>query len=274
MTIIKTNIAKILGLLALALLVPSSYLGAQGLQPLKVGLIPGPDREIMERLQFLAVKRGQILELIDFPSAQECLKALAAGQIDLSVSQHRPLLDDFIAENNFNLISLGNTYSAPLGFYSQKIKSLAELSVGDKLVIQDEPDRKRRALRLLAQYGLIRLDESKAWPTKNDIIENAFHLEIIEAPVVRRYLNDDSIVAIAFTALSDEIIARTSGGLGFWSLCQEEPSAVLVNVVAARRSGRNNPRYLEFVKDYQSQDIARFLLERFEGTIIPVFDLE
>jgi D-methionine transport system substrate-binding protein len=281
MTLLKANLAEKLVILALTLVTVLAIrvvaLGATldrvRLPVIKVGFINGPDREILERVKSISLRRGQELELVFFPSSQESLKALAQGQIDISASQHQPTLEEFVLENNLKLISLGNTYVAPLAFYSQKIKSINDLESGARLVISEEPDKRRRALRLLAQNGLLKLNDQE-WPSVKDITDNPIKLEIIEAIFFKPYLNSDSISAIAFSALSEEIISQTAGWPKLRSICQEEANSPYVYVLAAKKSRAQRPSYLEFVRDYQSQEIAKFLLRRFEGSIIPVYDFE
>lgn len=246
----------------------------EGLSPLKVGFASGPDRQILEKVKSLAQARGKTVELIGFSSSQDSLKALADGRIDLSVSQHKIQLEDFTLENNFKLISLGNTYIAPLGFYSQTLKSLDEIGYGAKLVISDDPDKKSRALRLLARLGFIKINDEEEWPYKTEITENPSNLDIIKARVVRPYLNNGSIAAIALSVLTEDIKSLTEGRPALKTLGQEEANSPYVYVVAARPEGAKNGDCLDFVRDYQSQDTARFILKKFEGTIIPVYDFE
>jgi D-methionine transport system substrate-binding protein len=276
MSDLKANIIKTLIVLALAFIVA----GATGLkaetQPgypiIRVGFVGEPERVILERVKAISTRRGQDVELVGFQSSQDSLKALAARQIDLSVGQHRLTLEDFVQNNNINLISLGNTYISPLTFYSQKVKSLADIKFGDRIVISEEPDKRRRALTLLRQNGLINLNDQEPWPTKKDITDNPNRLEFIEAPIARPFLNNASVAAIAFSSMSEAINSQTAGWPKLRAICQEEPNAPYVYVLASRPSGRNKQYYLEFVKDFQSLEIAKFLLKRFEGTIIPVYD--
>jgi D-methionine transport system substrate-binding protein len=228
----------------------------------------------MEKVKSLAKQRGQEVKITLFTSGYDCLNALAGRKVDLSVSQHKPMLDDYNRENKGNLVVLGYTYVAPLGFYSQKIKSLAQLSNGDRIVIHEERDKRRRALQLLSRYGVIKLDEEVVWPTKNDIKENKHNLEFIEAPFSRPFLNNDTVTAIAFSAMPDFLNDQTPGRPKYRPLCQEEVSGPFVMVLAGRPSARRRPYLMEFVQDIQNLEIAQFLLARFEGTIIPVFDFD
>lgn len=246
-------------------------LKAQLLPVIRVGVVRGPDQTIVEKVKEVAARSGLAVEAVNFYSARESLNALAVRQINLSACQHKPLLEDFVQENNVLLIPMGNTYVAPLGFYSQKLKSLSELEDGARLVIHEEPDKRRRALLLLQRYGMITLKDVP-WPSKADVVNNPYRLNIIEANFIKPFLNNDTVSAIAFTGMSDDINALAPTRFKLKPICLEEASLPYVNVVAARLSGKENPRYLEFVKAYQSLETAQFILDHYKGTVIPVYD--
>jgi D-methionine transport system substrate-binding protein len=245
-----------------------------GPPPIRVGVARGPERELMEKVKEIVARRGQAVELVHFNASEDSLRALAAGQIDLSASQHKPMLEEFAQRNNLSLISLGNVYVAPLSFYSQKIKTLAEIEPGARIVISAEPDKKKRALRLLSQYGLIKLADGAGRPTKSDVIDNPNNLELIEADVLAPFLNNAAVEAVAFSGMSKSVNSQVVGRPKFRLLMQEDPAAPYVYVLAARRSGAKKPLYLEFARDYQSQEMAQFMLRQFEGTVMPVYELQ
>ena len=58
---------------------------------------------------------------------------------------------------HYKIVNVGLTYVAPMGFYSKKIKSFAELKEGAKVGIQNDPSNGNRALLLLQKSGVIKL---------------------------------------------------------------------------------------------------------------------
>ncbi|MDR1578294.1 MAG: hypothetical protein LBT86_08765 [Deltaproteobacteria bacterium] len=272
----KIAIKKLLFLLVLAIVfLGQAYAEADSTKVfsvIRIGYVVGPDRIILERAREIARRRGQEVELVEFASPQDSLKALALGQIELSASQNQPQVDQFVLENKFSLVSLGNIYIAPLTFYSQKIKSLAELKTGDRVVMHNEPSKRSRGYRLLSQYGVIKLAEREKWSDRNDVTDNPYQLNFIEAPSFWPFVGNPSIVAMAIIGVSDDIYAKTGGSVKFSTLCQEEAASPYVNVVVARKINRNNSSLLDFLKDYQSLEMAQFLLEYFNGSIIPVYE--
>jgi D-methionine transport system substrate-binding protein len=251
-----------------------SSLRADPMPVIRVGLVRGQDQAILEKLQEILAREGLGLKLQTFYSSWECLQALAGRQIELSVSQHKPMLEAFVQQTGSLLIPLGNTYAAPLGFYSQTIKSLSEIEPRASLVVPEEPDRKRRSLQLLQQSGLIKLQPGRPRQDRSEIADNPYDLNIFSAGFVRSFLNNDSVTAIAFSAMSSEISSLLPARFPLRLLCREADDSPYIYVVVSRLSGKNNPYFQAFVQAYQSPEMARFLLEHFEGSIIPVFDFD
>lgn len=58
------------------------------------------------------------------------------GDIDLNSFQHGPFLQAFNEKNGTHLVSIGNTYLAPLRVYSNKITSIKDVPDGAKVSIR------------------------------------------------------------------------------------------------------------------------------------------
>ncbi len=74
-----------------------------------------------------------------------------------TASSISPLLDGQIKARGYKIVNVGLTYVAPMGFYSKKIKSLAQLKEGAKVGNQNDPSNGNRALLLLQKAGVIKL---------------------------------------------------------------------------------------------------------------------
>ena len=52
------------------------------------------------------------------------------------------------------------------------------------------------------------------------------------------------------------------------ALAVEDKSSPFVNIIAAREADQNNPAYLKFVKIFQSEPVAQFIKDKFQGAFI------
>ena len=236
---------------------------------ISVGITPGYSEQVMEYAAKEAAKQGLTVNIKTFSDYVTPDQALAAGDIDLNSFQHGPFLQAFNEKNGTHLVSIGNTYLAPLRVYSNKITSIKDVPDGAKVSIPNDPSNGGRALLLLDHNGLLKLkpgtDPTKA--TINDIAENPKKLEIIEleAAQLPRSLDDVTISVInAGYAKSANLDSKKA-------LATEDNTSPYVNIIAAREQDKDNPTYQTFVKIFQSDNVRKYINDNFSDGLVPAF---
>lgn len=236
---------------------------------ISVGITPGYSEQVMEYAAKEAAKQGLTVNIKTFSDYVTPDQALAAGDIDLNSFQHGPFLQAFNEKNGTHLVSIGNTYLAPLRVYSNKITSIKDVPDGAKVSIPNDPSNGGRALLLLDHNGLLKLkpgtDPTKA--TINDIAENPKKLEIIEleAAQLPRSLDDVTISVInAGYAKSANLDSKKA-------LAAEDNTSPYVNIIAAREQDKDNPTYQKFVKIFQSDNVRKYINDNFSDGLVPAF---
>ena len=236
---------------------------------ISVGFTPGYSEQVMEYAAKEAAKQGLTVNIKTFSDYVTPDQALAAGDIDLNSFQHGPFLQAFNEKNGTHLVSIGNTYLAPLRVYSNKITSIKDVPDGAKVSIPNDPSNGGRALLLLDHNGLLKLkpgtDPTKA--TINDIAENPKKLEIIEleAAQLPRSLDDVTISVInAGYAKSANLDSKKA-------LATEDNTSPYVNIIAAREQDKDNPTYQKFVKIFQSDNVRKYINDNFSDGLVPAF---
>lgn len=143
---------------------------------IKLGTMSGPDAQIWEVVQKVAKKDGLDVKIIEFNDYAQPNPALDSGDLDANGFQHQPFLDSQIQARHYKIVNVGLTYVAPMGFYSKKVKSLAQLKEGAKVGIQNDPSNGNRALLLLQKVGVIKLKAGAGTngnnATPRDVVEN------------------------------------------------------------------------------------------------------
>src|SRR5579859_1710801 len=163
---------------------------------LKIGTMSGPDAQIWSVVTKVAAQEGLKIKVIEFNDYIQPNAALDAGDLDANGFQHQPFLDSQIKQRGYKIVNVGLTYTAPMGFYSKKIKSLKDLPVGAKVGIQNDPSNGNRALLLLQKYGVIKLKPGVGTNGVNatplDVAENPKKIRLIEldAAQLPRSLDD------------------------------------------------------------------------------------
>lgn len=236
---------------------------------IKVGTTPGYSEQVVEFVAKEAEKEGLKVIVVPFSDYVTPDQALAQGDIDVNSFQHGPFLDAFNEKNGTKLVSIGNTYLAPLRLFSNKHKTLADLPNGASVAIPNDPSNGGRALLLLEKNGLLKLKEGIN-PVKAvvaDIISNPKNLKIIEleAPQLPRALEDcDASIINGGYAVSAGLDPKTA-------LAQEDNTSPYVNIIAAREQDKDNPTYKKFVKVFQTEATKKYINDNFQVTLIPGF---
>jgi len=239
---------------------------------LKVGATVTPHSEILEFIKDAAEAEGIKLDIVVFTDYVQPNLALADGSLDANYFQHVPYLEDFSSKRGLDLVSVGAVHLEPLGLYSLDLTSLDQLPDGATISIPDDPTNGGRALKLLADHGLIELAEGVGVEaTPNDVVANPKNLKIqmLQAEYLPRSLQDVDAAVINTNYYLDaeknlgvkaNVLARESA--------EDNPYA---NIVAVRRGDEDRPEIKKLVELLQSEAVAAFIHETYGGAVIPAF---
>lgn len=235
-----------------------------------VGVTPGASDHIMDVVVAEAAKDGLKVTVKTFSDYVTPDQALASGDIDLNSFQHKPFLDGFNEKNGTKLISIGNTYLAPLGLYSKKYTSVKDIPDGATIAIPNDPSNGGRALLLLEKQGFLKIktgiESTKV--TIQDIAENPRNLKIVEleAAQLPRSLDDTAASVInAGYAISAGLSSKKD------AIAVEDNTSPYLNIIAARPEDKDDPAYKKFVKAFQSDAVKKFITDNYEGVLVPAW---
>ena len=224
---------------------------------LKFGIVP------------LLEKKGYKVKLVEFNDYVQPNLALAQGSLDANFFQHLVYLKKFAADQKLDLVELVQGPIAPLGVYSTKRKTLAELKDGDRITLPNDPSNLARALVLLEQNKVITLkpgiDAIRA--SEKDIAENPHRLKFIplEAAQLPRTLGDSEY------AIINGNFAISSGLKLTEAVVLEKTPDHYLNVVAVKRADKDAPWAQDIVEAYRSKDFRAVVDTRFQGYAKPAF---
>jgi len=259
------TIRRIILATALAAVAFSAPALAQQNQVVRIGASPGPHAEILEKVKPIAAKNGLDLKIIEFSDYVVPNQALAAGELEANSFQNQPYLDNQVKDRGFKLVSVGLTVNFPLGIYSSKYKSWAEVPDGATVAIQNDPTNGGRSLLLLQDKGAIKLKDGVGFkPTVADIVSNPKKLKIIEIEAAQtpRSLADVAAAAINTNYAVDAKIEPTS------AILREDPKGPYVNLIAVREVDKDKPWVKALLASYHTPEIKAFVAERFKGSVL------
>ncbi len=260
----RRSILKFAAALSAATLFASTAAHAD--EAIKLGVTGGPHAQIMDVVKQVAAKNGLKITVVEFSDYVQPNAALAAGDLDANSYQHAPYLDAQVKDRGYKLIRLTDTVTFPMGIYSKKVKSLAELKPGARIAVPNDPTNGGRALLLLQKQGLLKLRADaglKATPL--DIVENPKKLKIVEldAAQIPRSLGDVDAAAIN-TNFAMEAGLKPK----FDAIAIEDPKGPYSNIIAIRAADKDKPWVAKLVAAYHSPEVKQYIEGKYAGAVI------
>jgi D-methionine transport system substrate-binding protein len=236
-------------------------------EDIKVGVTPGPHAQIMEKVKELAAAKGLNIEILEFSDYVVPNQALADGELQANSFQHKPYLENQVADRKYDLVDVAYTVNFPMGVYSKKVKNLDELKDGATVSIPNDPTNGGRALLILADKGLIKLNPEKGLKvTPADVTENPKNIEFAEldAAQLPRSLDDvDASVINTNFAVEGGLNPATD------AISKEGEKAPYINVIAINAKDKDAAWVKTLIETYHSPETKQFVLDTFKGVVIP-----
>nr|WP_101104567.1 MetQ/NlpA family ABC transporter substrate-binding protein [Neisseria meningitidis] len=221
---------------------------------------------VKEQIQPELEKKGYTVKLVEFTDYVRPNLALAEGELDINVFQHKPYLDDFKKEHNLDITEAFQVPTAPLGLYPGKLKSLEEVKDGSTVSAPNDPSNFARALVMLNELGWIKLKDgiNPLTASKADIAENLKNIKIVEleaAQLPRSRADVDFAVVNGNYAISS--------GMKLTEALFQEPSFAYVNWSAVKTADKDSQWLKDVTEAYNSDAFKAYAHKRFEGYKYP-----
>jgi len=234
---------------------------------IKVGVISGAEAQVAEVAAKVAKEKyGLDVELVTFTDYVTPNAALDDGSVDVNAFQHKPYLDQQIADREYKLAIAGNTFVYPIAGYSKQVTSVAEIADGSRIAVPNDPTNLGRSLLLLEQQGLIKLRDGVGLSgTVRDIVENPKNITIVEldAAQLPRSLDDVALSIINTTYASSINLTPEKDGIFV-----EDKESPYVNLIVARTDNVNAENVKNFVKAYQTDEVYQAASKIFKGGVV------
>ncbi|MGH8446823.1 MAG: MetQ/NlpA family ABC transporter substrate-binding protein [Solimonas sp.] len=212
-------------------------------------------------------QRGYKVKVVEFSDYVQPNLALAQGAIDANIFQHEVYLRKFAADRGLQLTPIAQVPTAPMGLYSRKHRSLAELADGARIAMPNDPTNQARALAILAKLGWVTLkpDVDPVRASEKDVAGNPRKLKLLplEAAMLPRSLDDTD-----FSFVNGNY-ALSSGLKLSEALKLEDLGERYINVIAVRTVDLKQPFVAELRAAARSPEFKAFVAKRFPGFTQP-----
>ncbi len=233
---------------------------------LKVAVVPGLQADIMKEVKKSAARDGLDIEIIMCSDYMEPNDLLNKNEVDANSYQPEQFLDWQLMDRGYDFAILAKTVLLPLRMYSHKIGALAELPKGASVVIPADAINASRAIKLLAQSGLIVLRDSQASEVSlTEIVQNPLELKIekVDALSMGDFCEQADLLVMGTS------IAEENGFVSPHDIMYEEGTdSPYVDVIAVRSADVNKKAMQKLVKAYQSVQVKEFIEKEFGGKVV------
>ncbi|MEV7006924.1 MetQ/NlpA family ABC transporter substrate-binding protein [Streptosporangium sp. NPDC051022] len=236
---------------------------------LKVGASPVPHAQILKFVKDkLAAKEGLNLEIVEFTDYVQPNVQLNDGQLGANFFQHKPYLDDFNASKGTKLTFVQPVHLEPLGLYSKKITEAGALPSGATVAVPNDATNLGRALKLLADNGLVTLKEGVGTTaTERDVAANPKGLKFqpLEAAQLPRSLEDVDAAVINGNYAIEAGLKPAENAL----VLEKAEGNPYVNGLVVAAGHEQDPRVVKLAKLLAGPEVKQFIEQTYKGAVIP-----
>ncbi|MFE3228948.1 MetQ/NlpA family ABC transporter substrate-binding protein [Nocardia sp. NPDC059228] len=217
-----------------------------------------------------AKEQGINLNIVHYSDYSQPNTALAQKQIDVNLFQHLQFLGQYNVANNQDLTPIGATQIVPLGLYSKKHKSVAEIPQGGEIAIPNDPTNQARALFVLQAAGLLKINGAVRQPTPADVDKGASKVKVTAV--------DAAQTALSLESVDGSVVNNTyllkSGIDPKSALYKDDPgnpgAEPYINAFVTRAADKGNATYLKLVDIFHSPEVQQSVQEDSKGTALEV----
>ena len=253
-------------ILSLLMLLPCCSKEKKGL---KIAATPVPHAEILEFIKPELASQGIDLEVIVTDDYNMPNRALAEKEVDANFFQHLPFLEEQIKQFDYPIHSVATVEIEPMGVYSRKVRSLDELRDYSVIAIPNDPTNEARALLLLQNQGLIKLQQtSSIQATVLNIAKNPKHFKFLEvdAAMLPRTLDDVEAAVINTNYALQANLSPLKD-----AIVLEGKNSPYANVLVIRNGDEERPDIQALEAAMNSKKMRDFILKQYKEAILPAF---
>lgn len=199
--------------------------------------------------------------------------SLEDGELDANYFQHLLYMESENESRGLHLYPAKGIHLEPLGLFSEKIASIDELADGASISLPNDASNESRALKLLADNGLITLAEKDGLYELSDITENPKNLNLVELEAANtpNSLPDvDAAIINGNYALQRELNPATDALV----LESSDPNGnVFINYLVVKEDNKDSLKTQALVAAFSTQEVVDFIEANYSGSVIPAADL-
>lgn len=246
---------------------------ADGDNVIKVAASQTPHSEILAAVKDLLAEEGYDLEVTVFEDYVQPNNVVESGEFDANYFQHVNYLNSFNEENGTHLAIAdnGKIHYEPFGIYGGTKTSLDDIADGDAIAIPNDTTNEARALLLLQQEGLIKLNDGVGvTATVNDVAENPHNLELVEVEAAQV---PKQLPSVAFGVINGNYALEAGLNVATDALATESADGdaiqQYVNVIAVKEGNESSAKIKALTDALHSETAVKYINDTYQGAVVP-----
>lgn len=240
---------------------------------ISIGATPVPHAQILNDVVKPALEeKGWTVDVVEFTDYVLPNTSLEEGDLDANYFQTIRYLEEQNEKGGLHLVAVAGIHLEPMGFYSAKISDLSELKDGATIAIPNDGSNESRALKLLADNGLIELSETDDLYDLTYIASNPHNYDIVElaAEQLTRSLEDvDGAVINGNYAMQADLNPETDAL--FSEQADSDESYKYINYLVVKEGNENTEKTKALIEALQSEAVKEYIEEHYSGSVIVAY---
>ncbi len=139
-----------------------------------------------------------------------------------------------------------------------------------KIGVPNDTTNEARALLLLQENGIIKLaDGAGITATKNDIVDNPYNVEIVEAEAAQL---PNMLPDLDYAVINSNYAINAGLNPVTDSLLIEGSASAYANILAVKEGNENEPKILALKAALESKQVADYIAETYAGSVVSVVE--
>ena len=240
-----------------------------------IGATAVPHEEIIEGVVRAKLEAaGWVVEVVPFTDYVLPNTALEDGELDANYFQTWRYLVEQNESRGLHLVEVLGIHLEPMGLYSAKFAGIDEIPDGAVIAIPNDGSNESRALKLLADNGLITLSETDDLYDLSHVAENPKNITFYElaAEQIPHNLADVDAAVINGNYALESGLNPATDSLVIESATSDE-SYKYINYLVVKQGNEDSVKTKALIAAFSNQDVVDFINANYPGSVIPSGDL-
>ena len=167
-------------------------------------------------------------------------------------------------------LALAAVLALSLAACGSKADDAGDTAATIKIGVPNDTTNEARALLLLQENGIIKLKDGVGiTATKNDIVENPYNGEIVEAEAAQL---PNLLTDVDYAVINSNYAINAGLNPVNDSLLIEGSASAYANILTVKEGNETSPKALALKAALESQQVADFIAEKYTGSVVSVVE--